>query len=58
MRYQSLLAASIKEIFCQSRNNYGTSKIKKELQKQEVTVSHRRIGRIMKQESLVSSNLI
>lgn len=52
---ESLLIASIKEIFRQSRNNYGTRKIKKELKKQDLIVSRRRIGRIMKQEGLVSS---
>lgn len=52
---QNNLAAEIREIFRQSRNNYGTRKIKKELSKKEYTVSRRRIGRIMKQEGLVSS---
>ena len=52
---ESLLTASIKEIFRQSRNNYGARKIKKELKKQDLIVSRRRIGRIMKQEGLVSS---
>ena len=52
---QDNLAAEIREIFRQSRNNYGTRKIKKELAKKEYTVSRRRIGRIMKQEGLVSS---
>lgn len=55
---ESLLTASIKEIFRQSRNNYGTRKIKKELKKQDLTVSRRRIGRIMKQEGLVSTYTI
>ena len=36
---ESLLTASIKEIFRQSRNNYGTRKLKKELKKQDLTVS-------------------
>ena len=49
------LAAEIREIFWQSRNNYGTRKIKVELSKKELRVSRRRIGRIMKQEGLVSS---
>lgn len=49
------LAAEIREIFRQSRNNYGTRKIKVELAKKGYTVSRRRIGRIMKQEGLVSS---
>lgn len=49
------LAAEIREIFRQSRNNYGTRKIKVELCKKGRIVSRRRIGRIMKQEGLVSS---
>ena len=49
------LVHSIKEIFRRSRQNYGTRKIKYELAKQEITVSRRRIGRIMKQEGLVSN---
>jgi transposase InsO family protein len=49
------LAVEIREIFRQSRNNYGTRKIKVELFKKDLVVSHRRIGRIMKQEGLVSS---
>ena len=49
------LASEIREIFRQSRNNYGTRKIKVELFKKGYTVSRRHIGRIMKQEGLVSS---
>ncbi|WP_439100039.1 IS3 family transposase [Clostridium boliviensis] len=49
------LPAEIREIFRQSRNNYGTRKIKVELSKKDLRVSCRRIGRIMKQEGLVSS---
>jgi transposase InsO family protein len=37
-----------------SRNNYGTRKIKAVLKKKGHQVSRRRIGRIMKQEELVS----
>lgn len=43
------------EIFHKSRQNYGTRKIKIELKKQGYVVSRRRIGRIMKEEGLVSS---
>lgn len=43
------------EIFKASRNNYGTRKIKVELSKQGYTVSRRKIGRIMKQNGLVSN---
>ena len=45
----------VKNIFKDSRNNYDTRKIKKELAKQDLKISRRRIGRIMKQEGLVSS---
>nr|WP_214735041.1 IS3 family transposase [Exiguobacterium sp. s154] len=43
------------EIFRQSRENYGTRKIKIELQKLGKQVSRRRIGRIMREQGLVSS---
>lgn len=49
------LSSEIAEIFRASRNNYGTRKIKKELMKKGRQVSRRRIGRIMKQEGLVSN---
>lgn len=49
------LTTEIREIFRQSRNNYGTRKIKVELCKKGYTVSRRRIGRIMKQEGIVSA---
>lgn len=52
---ESDLSDKIVEIFKRSRNNYGTRKIKKELQKQGEQVSRRRIGRIMKQHGLVSN---
>lgn len=45
----------IKEVFKQSRNNYGTRKIKMELAKMDIVASRRKIGRIMKQEGLVSN---
>lgn len=51
---ESDLASDITEIFRNSRNNYGTRKIKKELENLGKQVSRRRIGRIMKQEGLVS----
>ena len=51
----SKLTAEIKRIFRESRNNYDTRKIKKELDKLEWQVSRRRIGCIMKQEGLVSN---
>ncbi|SNT19142.1 Transposase InsO and inactivated derivatives [Anaerovirgula multivorans] len=43
------------EIFKASRNNYGTRKIKIELKKLGLTVSRRKIGRIMKINGLVSN---
>lgn len=46
---------AIREIFRRSRENYGTRKIKIELQKQGKCVSRRRIGRIMKEQGLVST---
>ena len=52
---ESGLRSEITEIFRASRNNYGTRKIKKELMKKGRQVSRRRIGRIMKQEGLVSN---
>lgn len=51
---ESDLVERIKEIFRASRENYGTRKIKRELAKEGLLVSRRRIGRIMKQEGLVS----
>ena len=52
---ESELIALIKDIFRMSRNNYGTRKIRRELRKMGHKVSRRRIGRIMKQEGLVSN---
>ena len=52
------LVKSIREIFRLSRNNYGTRKIKVELAKEGKVVSRRRIGRIMKQEGLVSNDTV
>ena len=51
----SELASEITQIFRASRNDYGTRKIKKELMDAGKQVSRRRIGRIMKQEGLVSN---
>ncbi len=55
---ESKLNTMIIEIFKKSRNNYGTRKIKVELKKKNIIVSRRRIGRIMKEEGLVSSYAI
>lgn len=43
------------QIFKSSRNNYGTRKIKVELNKQGYIVSRRKIGKIMKKNGLVSN---
>lgn len=53
--YDSKLDNEIISIFKKIRNNYGTRKIKKELNKNGYKVSRRRIGRIMKKYGLVSS---
>lgn len=55
---ESELISQIKEIFRSSRNNYGTRKIKHELSKLGKQVSRRHIGRVMKQEGLVSNYTI
>lgn len=49
---------SVVEIFNESHQNYGTRKIKVELQKLDITASRRRIGRIMKENGLVSTYTI
>ncbi|WP_412973470.1 IS3 family transposase [Niallia circulans] len=49
------ITSKIIEIFYLSRQNYGTRKIKVELKKQGFIVSRRRIGRIMREQGLVSS---
>lgn len=48
------LSPLVKEIFRESRQDYGTRKIKVELKKLGYVISHRRIGRIMKNQGLVS----
>lgn len=50
-----LLTDIIRKIFKNSRNNYGSRKIKVELAKLGYTVSRRRIRRIMKNNGLVSN---
>jgi len=49
------LENEIIKIFRESRNNYGTRKIKKELQRRGIVASRRKIGNIMKKYSLVSN---
>ncbi|MBU9713454.1 IS3 family transposase [Evansella tamaricis] len=48
------LSNLIVKIFRDSRNIYGQRKIKQELQKQGWQVSRRRIGRVMKEQGLIS----
>ena len=52
------LASTIIEIFQNSRQNYGTRKIKVELKKLGHQISRRRIGRIMNEQGLVSTYTI
>lgn len=49
------IANQIMEIFRISRNNYGTRKIKVELSKLGYKISRRYIGKIMKEQGLVSN---
>lgn len=49
------LKNDIARIFKASKRNYGTRKIKKELEKEDKVVSRRRIGRIMNELGLVST---
>ncbi|WP_214484959.1 IS3 family transposase, partial [Bacillus sp. SM2101] len=49
------VTSHIFRIFHESRQNYGTRKIKHELIKLGKTVSRRRIGRVMKEQGLVSN---
>lgn len=51
---ESRIETLIEDIFISSRRNYGTRKIKKELEKTGGHVSRRRIGRIMKNRGLIS----
>ncbi|EGO62654.1 transposase, partial [Acetonema longum DSM 6540] len=52
------LTEAIVEIFHQNRKAYGTRKLKVKLQEQGFFVSRRRIGRIMKEQALVSTYTI
>jgi transposase InsO family protein len=49
------ITSNVIRIFYASRQNYGTRKIKHELKKLGKIVSRRRIGRIMKEQGLVST---
>lgn len=52
---EDALTALIVEIFEKNRKAYGTRKMKAKLHERGVTVSRRRIGRIMKEQELVST---
>ena len=43
------------QVFRDSRNNYGTRKIKKALEKQNIILSRRKIGEIMNKYGLISN---
>ena len=43
------------QVFRDSRNNYGTRKIKKALEKQNIIVSRRKIGETMDKYGLISN---
>jgi len=45
---EDIITPKVIEIFKSSRNNYGTRKIKVELNKLGLVVSRRKIGKIMK----------
>ncbi|EGO61866.1 transposase, partial [Acetonema longum DSM 6540] len=55
---QEGLTAAIVKIFHQNRKAYGTRKIKVKLWEQGFIASRRRIGRIMKEQGLVSTYTI
>lgn len=50
-----ILENKIIKIFKESKNNYGTRKIKKTLKKKNIIASRRKIGQIMNKYSLVSN---
>ena len=56
--FNSNLENTVIKIFHESRNNYGTRKIKIELNKQKIATSRRKIGEIMRKYALVSNYTI
>ena len=52
---ETTLENAVIRIFRESRNNYGTRKIKYKLEEEKITLSRRRIGTIMKKYGLVSN---
>ena len=53
--YNTELENAVIQIFKDSKNNYGTRKIKKELDKKEIQASRRKIAEIMNKYKLVSN---
>lgn len=51
---ESELEASVEKIFLENQKRYGARKIKQKLEQEGVTVSRRRIRRVMKRLNLVS----
>ena len=52
---ETVFENAVIRIFRDSRNNYGTRKIKHELEKEKIQLSRRKIGTIMKKYGLVSN---
>ncbi|EFM26370.1 integrase core domain protein [Peptoniphilus duerdenii ATCC BAA-1640] len=55
LEQEEQIEKEIKEIFRKSKNNYGTRKIKVELENKGYQVSRRKISRIMRENKLVSN---
>lgn len=51
-RSDELLQPELKAAFAKGRKNYGTRRLKVELEKQDIIVSRRRISRLMREENL------
>lgn len=54
---ESELEASVEKIFLENQKRYGARKIKQKLEQEGVTVSRRRIRRVMKRLNLVSLSI-
>lgn len=52
---EASLEEAVETIFNQSRKNYETRKIKKELEKQDIILSRRKISQIMSRRHLTSN---
>lgn len=55
MKENSGVTEKVIKIFKENRRNYGTRKIKEKLKKENIIASRRRIGRIMRENGLVSN---